>query len=74
VRHRHTITHATLPAVKNRVLSRGVGVTRAGFVANQRVHAALSLIANLGQMFQNAISYRDTYRDATIMLLGRRGV
>jgi hypothetical protein len=56
------------------VLSRGVGVTRAGFVANQRVHAALSLIANLGQMFQNAISYRDTYRDATIMLLGRRGV
>jgi hypothetical protein len=62
-RHRPAITNATLPAVKTRVLSRGV--TGAGFVANERVHTTLSLIANLGQVFQNAVPYHNTYRDTT---------
>jgi hypothetical protein len=69
-RHRHAITDATLPAVKARMLSRGV--TGAGFVANERVHTALSLIINLDQMFQNAVPYHNTYRVTTTMLLSRR--
>jgi hypothetical protein len=71
-RQRHAITDATLPAVKTRVLSRGV--TGAGFVTNERVHTALSLIANLDQMFQNAVPYHNTYRVTTTMLLSRRDV
>jgi hypothetical protein len=34
-------------------------------VANERVHTTLSLIANLGQVFQNAVPYHNTYRDTT---------